>query len=53
MVAMSKPLIVDFFAGPGAGKSTTAADVFAKLKWRGVNAELIGEYAKDLTWSEN
>ena len=38
------------FAGPGAGKSTTAASVFSLLKLHGVNAELVTEFAKDLTW---
>lgn len=38
------------FAGPGAGKSTIAAHAYAKLKWRGVDVELVTEYAKDLVW---
>lgn len=42
--------IVNLFAGPGTGKSTTAAALFAELKYRGVNCELITEYAKDVTW---
>ena len=40
------------FAGPGAGKSTTSAGVFALLKLHGINCELITEFAKDLTWEE-
>jgi len=36
--------------GPGSGKSTTAAAVFAELKWLGVVAELVQEYAKDKVW---
>jgi hypothetical protein len=43
-------LIVNLFAGPGAGKSTMAATVFARLKQRGVCAEMALEFAKDLTW---
>lgn len=43
-------LIVNLFAGPGAGKSTTAAALFAKLKMDGYDAELVTEYAKELTW---
>jgi hypothetical protein len=46
------PLVVNFFAGPGAGKSTTAAAVFAALKWSGVVCELVCEYAKDKVWEE-
>ena len=43
-------LIVNMVAGPGTGKSTTAAAAFAELKQSGVNAELVTEYAKDLVW---
>jgi hypothetical protein len=46
-------LVVNLFAGPGAGKSTMAASVFADLKRRGVCAELVTEFAKDLTWEGN
>lgn len=49
---MNKPIVVNIFAGPGAGKSTTAAAVFSLLKIHDVNAELITEFAKDLTWEE-
>jgi len=44
--------IINLFAGPGAGKSTTAAGVFYELKQRGEKAELVGEFAKDLTWEK-
>lgn len=47
-----KPIVVNLFAAPGSGKSTTASGLFYKLKNQGVNAELTGEYAKDLTWSK-
>jgi len=40
------------FAGPGCGKSTCAAGVFSLLKMHNVNAELITEFAKDLTWEK-
>jgi hypothetical protein len=49
---MNKPIVVNMFAGPGAGKSTTAASVFSLLKMHDVNAELITEFAKDLTWEK-
>lgn len=45
-------IVVNLFGGPGAGKSTGAAYVFAKLKMAGVNAELVTEYAKDVVWDE-
>jgi hypothetical protein len=47
-----KPIVVNLFASPGSGKSTTASGLFYQLKTLGVNAELTGEYAKDLTWSQ-
>jgi hypothetical protein len=43
-------LVINLFAGPGAGKSTAAAGVFRNLKKMGINAEFVPEYAKDLTW---
>lgn len=45
-------LVVNLFGGPGTGKSTLAASLFAALKMRGVNAELVTEFAKDLVWTE-
>lgn len=46
-------LIVNLYAGPGAGKSTLAAAIFAQLKDQGVVAELVTEFAKDLVWENN
>jgi len=37
---------INFFGGPGSGKSTTAADVFARLKRELVSVEHVGEYVK-------
>ena len=45
-----KTLIVNFFGGPGTGKSTAAAGVFHELKLAGVNCEMALEYAKDKVW---
>lgn len=42
--------IVNFFGGPGIGKSTIAAGHFWDLKASGISAELVTEYAKDVTW---
>jgi len=39
-------LRINFFGGPGAGKSTSAARVFAQLKERQVSVEHVGEYVK-------
>lgn len=44
--------IINLYGGPGTGKSTTAAQIFAELKKRGINVELVTEFAKDLTWHE-
>lgn len=48
-----KPIIVNLFGGPGSGKSTGAAYVFANLKMNGINCELVTEFAKDKTWEHN
>lgn len=42
--------LINLYGGPGTGKSTTSAIIFAKLKQLGYNAELVPEFAKDLTW---
>ncbi len=46
------PIVVNLFAAPGSGKSTTASGLFYNLKNNGINCELAGEYAKDLTWAK-
>jgi hypothetical protein len=43
--------VVNLFGGPGTGKSTIAAGIFSELKWQGVEAELVTEFAKDLVWA--
>lgn len=48
-----KPIVVNLFGGPGSGKSTGAAYVFANLKMNGINCELVTEFAKDKTWEHN
>lgn len=47
-----KTLVVNLYAGPGSGKSTTAAGIFFELKSRGINCELATEFVKDLVWEE-
>lgn len=49
----TKTLIVNFLGGPGSGKSTNSARIFAALKDLNYNVELVTEYAKDLTWGES
>ena len=48
-----RQIVVNLYGGPGSGKSTIAAKVFAELKETGVNAELNTEYAKHLTWRQS
>ena len=43
-------IIVNFFSGPGAGKSTTAYKLIGLLKANGLNAELVVESAKEAAW---
>jgi nicotinamide riboside kinase len=43
-------IVVNFFGGPGAGKSTLALGVASKLKQAGINCEYVHEFAKELTW---
>jgi hypothetical protein len=43
-------IIINLIGGPCSTKSTTAAGVFHKLKCAGYEAELVTEYAKELTW---
>lgn len=42
--------VINFFAGPGAGKSTLAAELFVAMKRLGLAVDLVTEYAKDMVW---
>jgi len=42
--------VINLFGGPGVGKSTVAADLFALMKREGASVELVNEYAKEITW---
>ena len=46
-------ILINLFGSPGTGKSTGAAYIFSQLKMRGVNAELVTEFAKDKVWEES
>lgn len=46
-------ILVNLYGAPGAGKSTGAAYIFSQLKMRGINAELVTEFAKDKVWEES
>ena len=43
-------ICLNLYGGPGVGKSTLAAEIFVELKRRGIKAELVGEYAKELSY---
>lgn len=45
-----KTKVVNFVAGPSAGKSLCSALIFAELKMNHYSAELVQEYAKQLVW---
>lgn len=48
-----KAKVINLYGGPGTGKSSCAADLFAQMKWLGYNVELVDEYAKELSWEGN
>lgn len=48
-----KTVVINLFGGPGCGKSTIAAELFAILKKQGYEVELVTEYAKDKVWEES
>jgi hypothetical protein len=52
-MSMKKTLVINLFGGPGVGKSTLCASVFAKLKIMGIDCEMATEYAKDMVWEES
>jgi len=45
--------VVNFFGGPGCGKSTLAAGLYYRFKRKGFSVELVTEYAKDLLYSDH
>lgn len=42
--------VINLFGGPGTGKSTLAAALFASMKQEGLNVELVREYVKGWAW---
>ena len=46
-------LVINLIGGPCSGKSTVAAELFARLKKMGVHCELVSEYIKDRIYEEN
>ena len=50
---MKETLVINLIGGPCSGKSTVAAELFARLKKMGVHCELVSEYIKDRIYEEN
>ena len=46
-------LVINLIGGPCSGKSTVAAELFARLKKMGVHCELVSEYIKERIYEEN
>ena len=45
--------VIEFYAGPGAGKSTIAADLYAQMKKASKSVELVREYVKDWAYRDH
>jgi hypothetical protein len=50
---MGKLKVINLWAEPGAGKSTTAAGLFNLMKLRGESVELVTEYAKERVYQSD
>jgi hypothetical protein len=44
--------VINLYAGPGSGKSTTAAKLFSMMKERSFNVELVQEWVKQWAWEK-
>lgn len=53
MIDRNKTLVINLIAGPCSGKSTIAAELFARLKKMGIHCELVTEYIKERIYEEN
>ena len=45
--------LINFYGGPGSGKSTFSAQLFGIMKAKRMNVEYVPEFAKDLTWKQS
>lgn len=48
-----KTIVINLIGGPGSGKSTASAELFAFLKKAGRSCEVAWEFAKDKTFEES
>ena len=46
-------IIINFFGGPGIGKSTQSSGLFAEMKKKHMDVEITYEFAKNFAWEEN
>ena len=46
-------ILINFYPGPGAGKSTYASKLFSYLKSKRIKCEYLTEFAKQLTYEGN
>jgi len=53
MVRGKNVTVINFYGGPGSGKSTAAAGLFYKMKLAGYSVELTDEFAKECVWENN
>ena len=44
--------VINLFGGSGVGKSTTAAHLFAEMKYMQMHCELVREYVKTWAWQD-
>jgi len=49
---MSKPLVINLFAGPSCGKTMVASGICCLLNLHDINCEYITEYARDAAYEE-
>jgi len=47
-----KTTVINLFGGPGVGKSTLQADLYADMKKRGCRVEMVREVAKKWAWDD-
>jgi hypothetical protein len=52
MVLNKELTVVNYWGGPGTGKSVAAAGLFFAMKIQRFEVELVTEYAKDCVWEE-
>lgn len=45
--------VINFWGGPGTGKSTAAAGLFSAMKIQRYSVELVTEFAKDVIWEKH